>query len=162
KLTVDDLKDLGVAVVGHRRKIMAAIEVLTAPSAASDEAAKAPSEQTPVLPGAHPDAAERRQLTVMFCDLVGSTAMSARLDPEDMREVIRAYQDACSGAIARYDGFVAKFMGDGVLSYFGSPRAHEEDAERAVRPGVDIAAVVATLETRANENLNVRIGIATG
>ena len=76
----------------------------------------------------------------MFCDLVGSTALSARLDPEDMREVIRAYQDACSGAIARYDGFVAKFMGDGVLAYFGFPRAHEEDAERAVRAGLDIAA----------------------
>ena len=98
----------------------------------------------------------------MFCDLVGSTALSARLDPEDMREVIRAYQDASSGAIARYDGFVAKFMGDGVLAYFGFPRAHEEDAERAVRAGLDIAAVVAKLETRANENLRVRIGIATG
>ena len=83
----------------------------------------------------------------MFCDLVGSTAISARLDPEDMREVIRAYQDACSGAIARYDGFVAKYMGDGVLAYFGFPRAHEEDAERAVRAGLDIADVVAKLET---------------
>ena len=79
-----------------------------------------------------------------------------------MREVIRAYQDACSGAVARYDGFVAKFMGDGVLAYFGFPRAHEEDAERAVRAGLDIAAVVAKLETRANEKLEVRIGIATG
>ena len=84
---------------------------------------------------------------MMFCDLVGSTAMSARLDPEDMREVIRAYQDACSGAVARYDGFVAKFMGDGVLAYFGFPRAHEDDAERAVRAGLDIVAVVAKLET---------------
>jgi class 3 adenylate cyclase len=98
----------------------------------------------------------------MFSDLVGSTALSARLDPEDMREVIRAYQDACWGAVARYDGFVAKFMGDGVLAYFGFPRAHEEDAERAVRAGLGIAAVVAKLETRANENLKVRIGIATG
>ena len=84
----------------------------------------------------------------MFCDLVGSTAMSARLDPEDMREVIRTYQDACSGAIARYDGVVAKFVGDGVLAYFGFPRAHEEDAERAVRAGLDIASVVASLDTR--------------
>ena len=98
----------------------------------------------------------------MFSDLVGSTALSAKLDPEDMREVIRAYQDACSGAVARYDGFVAKFMGDGVLAYFGFPRAHEEDAERAVRAGLDIAAIVAKLETRANEKLEVRIGIATG
>ena len=162
KLTVEDLKDLGVAVVGHRRKIMSAIEALNAPSGAPAEAAKAPSAQTPFPSGAHPDAAERRQLTVMFCDLVGSTALSARLDPEDMREVIRAYQDASSGAIARYDGFVAKFMGDGVLAYFGFPRAHEEDAERAVRAGLDIAAAVAKLETPAAERLKVRIGIATG
>src|SRR5271165_5346383 len=94
KLTVDDLKDLGVVVVGHRRKIMSAIEALNAPFAAPVAA----------------DAAERRQLTVMFCDLVGSTALSARLDPEDMRQVIHAYQDACSGVLARYDGFVAKFF----------------------------------------------------
>jgi class 3 adenylate cyclase len=98
----------------------------------------------------------------MFCDLVGSTAMSARLDPEDMREVIRMYQDACSGAVARYDGVVAKFMGDGVLAYFGFPRAHEEDAERAVRAGLDILAVVAKLDTQARETLKVRIGVATG
>jgi class 3 adenylate cyclase len=83
-----------------------------------------------------PDVAERRQLTVMFCDLVGSTALSARLDPEDTRKLTRAYQDACSGAVARYDSFVAKFMGDGVLAYFGFPRAHEEDAEQAVRTGL--------------------------
>ena len=142
KLTVDDLRDLGVVVVGHRRKMMLAIEALNAGS---------PTE-TSVHDGAPPGVAERRQLTVMFCDLVGSTALSTRLDPEDMREVIRAYQDVCSGAVARYDGFVAKFMGDGVLSYFGFPRAHEEDAERAVRAGLDIAAVVAKLETRAKQN----------
>ena len=98
----------------------------------------------------------------MFCDLVGSTALSKRLDPEDMREVIRAYQDACSGAIARYDGFVAKFMGDGILAYFGFPRAHEDDAARAVHAGLEIAEVVARLQTRAREKLAVRIGIATG
>ena len=99
----------------------------------------------------------------MFCDLVGSTALSARLDPEDMREVIRAYQDACSGAVARYDGFVAKFMGDGVLAYFGFPRAHEEDAERAVRAGLEIAAAVAQARNaREGVRLKVRIGIATG
>src|SRR5208283_2583431 len=108
------------------------------------------------------DAAERRQLTVMFCDLVGSTALSKRLDPEDMREVIRAYQDACSGAIARYDGFVAKFMGDGILAYFGFPRAHEDDAARAVHAGLELAEVAAGLQTRALEKLAVRVGIATG
>ena len=108
------------------------------------------------------DAAERRQLTVMFCDLAGSTAISARLDPEDMREIIRTYQEACSGVVARYDGFLAKFMGDGVLAYFGFPRAHEDDAERAVRAGLDLVHAVASLETRAGEPLKARVGVATG
>jgi len=146
KLTLDDLKDLGVAAVGHRRKMMSAIEALNAPPAA---AAKA-------------DAAERRQLTVMFCDLVGSTALSARLDPEDMRQVIHAYQDACSGVLARYDGFVAKFFGDGILATFGFPRAHEDDAARAVHAALDITEAVGRLQTRAREKLAVRVGIATG
>src|ERR1700680_1002788 len=97
----------------------------------------------------------------MFCDLVGSTAMSARLDPEDMREVIRAYQDACSGAVARYDGFVAKFMGDGALVYFGFPRAHEEDAERAVRAGLALIDALGRLAVRSVK-LQTRVGIATG
>ena len=156
KLTADDLKDIGVAIVGHRRKMLSAIAELSGLSAAPTQVAPAAG------PAPAAAFAERRQLTVMFCDLVGSTAMSARLDPEDMREVIRAYQDACSGAIARYDGFVAKFMGDGVLAYFGFPRAHEEDAERAVRAGLDISAVVAKLETAAKDRLQVRIGVATG
>src|ERR1700751_3248886 len=146
KLTLDDLKDLGVAAVGHRRKMMFAIEALNAPPA----------------PPAAADAAERRQLTVMFCDLVGSTALSARLDPEDMREVMRSYQDACSGVIARYEGFVAKCLGDGIVAYFGYPLAHEDDAERAVRASLEIVAVLAGLETRAADLLQIRIGIATG
>src|SRR5215469_16907552 len=108
------------------------------------------------------DSAERRQLTVMFCDLVGSTALSVRFDPEELREEIRAYQNAVAGVVARYDGFVAKFMGDGVLAYFGYPRAHEDDAERAVRAGLEIEAAVTSLETRGTERLAVRIGIATG
>ena len=152
-LTDGDLEKIGVSL-GHRKRLLKAIAMLAGPAGAP------PAATTPIPLMA--DAAERRQLTVLFSDLVGSTALSARLDPEDMREVIRAYQDACSGAVARYDGFVAKFMGDGVLSYFGFPRAHEEDAERAVRAGLDISAVVAKLETRANENLKVRVGIATG
>src|SRR5271167_1143702 len=151
-LTDADLEKIGVSF-GHRKRLLKAIAALAGPAAAPP---------TPATPIPVADAAERRQLTVMFCDLVGSTAMSARLDPEDMREVIRAYQDACSGAVARYDGFVAKFMGDGVLAYFGFPRAHEEDAERAVRAGLDITNVVSKLETRAKERLRVRIGIATG
>ena len=151
-LTDGDLEKIGVSL-GHRKRLIRAFAALAGP--------------TPAPPAASPnppvdDAAEPRQLTVMFCDLVGSTALSARLDPEDMREVIRAYQDACSGAIARYDGFVAKFMGDGVLAYFGFPRAHEEDAERAVRAGLEIAAVVGNLETRAKVSLKARIGVATG
>ena len=144
KLTVDDLKDLGVASVGHRRKIMSAIDRLSAPS---------------VLPT---DAADRRQLTVVFCDLVGSTPLSTRLDPEDMRQVIHAYQDACSGVLARYDGFVSRFFGDGILAYFGFPRAHEDDAVRAVHAALDIADAVPCLQTCAGEKLSVRVGIATG
>ncbi len=102
--------------------------------------------------------AERRQLTVMFCDMVGSTAMSTDLDPEDMRDVIRSYQGACAGVVTRYEGFVAKYMGDAVLVYFGYPTAHEDDAERAINTGLGIVAAVNELE----HDLAVRIGIATG
>jgi class 3 adenylate cyclase len=98
----------------------------------------------------------------MFVDLVGSTELSARLDPEDMREVLRAYQDTCTGVITRFEGFVAKFMGDGVLAYFGYPRAHEDEAERAVRAGLALAESVRGLVTPAGEPLAVRVGIATG
>jgi class 3 adenylate cyclase len=155
---VDDqiLKDIGISIAGHRMRIRAAIARL-GPETRSD----AVGEGAPVVP-APAAAPERRQLTVMFCDLVGSTAMSARLDPEDMREVIRTYQDACSGVIARYDGFLAKFMGDGILAYFGFPRAHEDDAERAIRAGLDIVATVGRLRTPSDEPLQVRLGIATG
>jgi class 3 adenylate cyclase len=147
------LEKLGVPL-GHRKRLLRAISGLPAP-----EVLATPSAST----GARPqDAAERRQLTVMFCDLIGSTAMSTRFDPEELREEIRAYQNAVSGVVARYDGFVAKFMGDGVLAYFGYPRAHEDDAERAVRAGLEIAAMVTSLETRGTERLAVRIGIATG
>ena len=160
RLTVDDLKDLGVAAVGHRRKILSAIEELNPPSAGPDEVARVPLSRSPSPADAARDTAERRQLTVMFCDLVGSTPLSARLDPEDMRQVVRAYQDACSGVVARYDGFVAQFLGDGILAYFGFPRAHEDDAARAVHAGLEIAEVVAGLQTgRAGEKLrSVRVG----
>jgi class 3 adenylate cyclase len=110
----------------------------------------------------HVAAAERRHLTVMICDLVGSTALSARLDPEDMRAVIDAYHAACARITLTYDGFLAEFRGDGILAYFGYPIAHEDDAERTVRAGLDIIAAVGRLETRAAEPLAVRIGIATG
>ena len=149
-LTEADLEKLGLPL-GPRKQLLKAIASICDANKARDDAGRAPE-----------DAAERRQLTVMFCDLAGSTALSARLDPEDMRQVIRTYQDTCSGVIARFDGFVAKFMGDGNSAYFGFPRAHEDDAERAVRAGLEIACVVAALQTLAGEKLHVRIGIATG
>jgi class 3 adenylate cyclase/tetratricopeptide (TPR) repeat protein len=151
-LTEQDLKDLGV-LLGHRRKILRAIAEL-------DGLAPAPIETAtkPVLRGE----AQRRHLTVMICDLVDSTALSARLDPEDMRVVIDAYHAACARITRAYDGFLAEFRGDGILAYFGYPIAHEDDAERTVRAGLDIIAAVGRLETRAAEPLAVRIGIATG
>jgi class 3 adenylate cyclase len=154
ELTDQHLKDLSIPL-GHRLKILRAIREL----AAGEPLGNRPvAEPAPSLQGA----AERRQLTVMFSDLVGSTALSARLDPEDTQRVIRAYQDAVSGVVARYDGFVPKFMGDGVLAYFGFPRAHVDDAARAVHAGLETAQVVAGLETPARENLAARVGVATG
>ncbi|MBV9289326.1 MAG: AAA family ATPase [Hyphomicrobiales bacterium] len=148
-----DLKELGLPL-GHRRKIMRAISELGRDS--QPELAPRQSAQ------AHRDSAEQRQLTVMFCDLVGSTSISARLDPEDMREVIRAYQTTCARVIDSYDGSVSQFAGDGMLAYFGFPFAHEDDAERAVRAALDIVAAVPRLETPARQPLAARVGIATG
>jgi class 3 adenylate cyclase/predicted ATPase len=149
-LTEQDLKELGV-LLGHRRKILRAISEL-------DQGASAPTKSEQVLR----DEAERRHLTIMICDLVRSTALSARLDPEDMRAVIDAFHAACARITRTYDGFLAEFRGDGVLAYFGYPLAHEDDAERTVRAGLDIIAAVAGLDTPAAEPLAVRIGIATG
>jgi class 3 adenylate cyclase/tetratricopeptide (TPR) repeat protein len=151
-LTEQDLKDLGV-LLGHRRRILRAIAELDGVAPAPTETATEPALR---------DQPERRHLTVMICDLVGSTALSARLDPEDMGAVIDAYHAACARITRTYDGFLAEFRGDGILAYFGYPRAHEDDAERTVRAGLDIIAAVARLETRAGEPLAVRIGIATG
>src|SRR5262249_52077849 len=122
-----------------------------------------PAAPPPTVPSSRPrtDAAERRQLTVMFCDLVGSTALSARLDPEDLREVLGTYQRAVADVVRSFDGFVAKFMGDGVLAYFGYPRAHEDDAERAVRAGLGLVDAVGRLDIKSVK-LQARIGIATG
>src|SRR5215472_2696155 len=151
-LTEQDLKDLGV-LLGHRRRILRAIAEL-------DEVAPAPTE-TATEPALR-DEPERRHLTVMICDLVGSTALSARLDPEEMGAVMDAYHAACARITRTYDGFLGDFRGDGILAYFGYPRAHEDDAERTVRAGLEIIAAVARLETQAAEPLAVRIGIATG
>src|SRR5947209_6841316 len=157
-LTADDLKDLGIGIVGHRRKLLDAIAALRA-----DANTKVPlSDTLPTIGRSPEDAAERRHLTVMICDLVGSTALAARLDPEDMRAVIDAYHAACARITRTYNGFLAEFRGDGILAYFGYPIAHEDDAERTVRAALDIIAAVARLETHAAEPLAVRIGIATG
>ena len=150
-LTSDDLKELGVALVGHRRKLLDAIVALRANAA--------PDLGAPAVPVA---AAERRHLTVMFVDLVGSTQMSTQLDPEDMRSILLAYQSAVAAAITRVDGNVAKYMGDGVLAYFGWPQAHEDEGERAVRAGLATVAAVAALTAPHGEALQARVGIATG
>jgi predicted ATPase/class 3 adenylate cyclase len=151
-LTDQDLKDIGVPL-GHRRKLLAAIEEL-AGAARAKPAPTAGEEPKPE------DAAERRQVTVMFSDLVGSTALSARMDPEDLREVISAYQKCVADTVGRFGGFIAKYMGDGVLVYFGYPQAHEDDAERAVRAGLELVTTVGGLKTHAP--LQTRVGIATG
>lgn len=151
-LTEEDLKELGLAL-GHRRILQAAIKGLKEETGTAKEV---PRQQITEL--ANHAEAERRQLTVLFCDLVGSTELSAKLDPEDMRELLRMYQEACSNVIERYEGYVAKFMGDGVYAYFGYPTAHEDDAERAVSAGLEIIEIVANLE----RDLAVRIGVATG
>src|SRR5919112_2083490 len=141
ELTDEHLKELGLPL-GHRLKLLKAAAVLRQEPA--QPAAAAPSAEPP---GARNIAeAERRQLTVMFADLVGSTALSAALDPEEMRDVVRAYQDAVAGEITRFEGHVAKYLGDGVLAYFGWPQAHEDDAERAVRAGLELVEAVGRLE----------------
>src|ERR1700674_1767410 len=154
---VDDqtLKDIGVASAGHRMRIRAAIARLAPPSDAKVSSAA-------VAPDVSAASAERRQLTVMFCDLVGSTALSGRLDPEDLRGVIGAYHRCCTELVERSGGFVAKYMGDGVLAYFGYPQAHEHDAERAVQAGLAIVEAAPKLLTGAGSPLHLRVGIATG
>jgi class 3 adenylate cyclase len=152
RLTSDDLKDIGVASFGHRKKLLEAIAEL---------AGAVPVSPQPALiePKAH-DAAERRQVTVMFSDLVGSTALSARMDPEDLREVISAYQKSVAETVRRFGGFAAKYLGDGVLVYFGYPQAHEDDAKRAVQAGLELIAAVSALNSPVS--LQTRVGIATG
>ena len=158
-LTHETLRELGVAAVGHRLKLLDAIAALR--NVASGNAPSLDAATPSSTPSAHPeDRAERRQVTVMFSDLVGSTAMSARMDPEDLREVISAYQKCVAETVQRFGGFVAKYMGDGVLVYFGYPQAHEDDPERAVRAGLELVTAVGNLKPRAP--LQTRVGIATG
>ena len=158
QLTSEDLRELGVASVGHRRRLLGAIAGLGAPAPAADPSG--PRGEMTVILAPRSDA-ERRQLTVMFCDLVGSTELSARLDPEDLREVIAAYHRVVADVVRTFDGFVAKYMGDGVLVYFGYPQAHEDDAERAVRVGLGVIDAVGSLDIKSVQ-LQARVGIATG
>ena len=141
-LTAEDLKDIGVGPVGHRRKLLDAIAVLLtgAEGAASAEVLSQPSLWSQ-------DSGERRQVTVVFADLVGSTALSARMDLEDLREVISAYQKCVSETVRRFGGFVAKYLGDGVLIYFGYPEANEGDAASAVQAGLELVEAVTTLNS---------------
>ena len=152
RLTNDDLKEIGVASFGHRKKLLEAIAELAGAIPVSPQAA--------LIEPKLQDSAERRQVTVMFSDLVGSTALSARMDPEDLREIISAYQKCVAQTVERFDGYVAKYMGDGVLIYFGYPQAHEDDAERAVRAGLELVAAVSAL--KAHATLQTRVGVATG
>jgi len=152
-LTAEDLKDLGIALVGHRRKLLDAIATLRADTktrAAPPDVILTPDESIK-------DTAERRQVTVMFSDLVGSTALSARMDPEDLREVIAIYHKCAAHTVRRFGGFVSQYLGDGVLVYFGYPQAHEDDAERAVRAGLELIAAVAGLNMRVS--LQTRVGM---
>ena len=159
ELTDADMEKLGV-LLGHRKKLLKAIAMLqageAAPAALVKAAAQAPRESRRATE------AERRQLTVLICDLVGSTDLTAKLDPEDMGQVIRAYQECCAQVVRRWDGHIAKYLGDGVLTYFGYPKAHEDDAERAARAGLELVQAVGKLATPAGGVLAARVGVATG
>jgi class 3 adenylate cyclase/predicted ATPase len=156
-MNAEDLKELGISSFGHRRRLLNAITALRGGPATRDVAQSALSVTSAP---ASPIDAERRQLTVMFCDLVGSTPLATRFDPEDLREIVGAYHRCVTDTVGRFGGFVAKYMGDGVLIYFGYPEAHEDDAERAARAGLAVIDAISDLATQ--EPLNVRIGIATG
>src|SRR5262245_45027544 len=161
RLTVDDLIAIGVVSVGHRRRLLDAIASLST-AAKPEEGGTSTHRVSSEGPMAGAVEAERRQLTVMFVDLVGSTALASKLDPEDLREMIGSYHRCVSDTIGRFDGFVAKYMGDGVLVYFGYPQAHEDDPERAVHAGLALVQGVGLLGNAAGEKLQVRIGIGTG
>src|SRR6202789_652404 len=162
-ITEADLQGLGVSL-GHRKIILAAINVLAQagldrlpPASPSLERAEHQITEVPQEP-----TADRRLLSVLFCDLVGSTALSAQLDPEDMHDLTRRYQDSVAGAITRFGGYVAKYLGDGVLAYFGWPMAYEDHAERSIRAGLEALAAVEAVQSPDGERLKARIGIASG
>jgi class 3 adenylate cyclase/predicted ATPase len=162
-MTADDLIAVGVRSVGHRRKLLAAIAALREkPAAANEIAGEVATKHLQGAPSGSASRAERRQLTVMFCDLVGSTALSSRLDPEDLQALVAAYNNTATATIGAYGGFVAEYMGDGVLAYFGYPQAHEDDAERALCAALELVDAIPKIETRVAAKLECRLGIATG
>jgi len=155
----DDLKALGVAALGHRKRLLRSIAALNSGASPSRQAA---SVELVAAASTAPHDAERRQLTVMFCDMVGSTALSSRLDPEDLQQLICSYHEAVASAVAPYEGHVAQLLGDGALMYFGYPQAHEDDAARAVRSALSIVKALDARRARGDIELQTRIGIATG
>ncbi|MEM7207600.1 MAG: AAA family ATPase [Pseudomonadota bacterium] len=164
ELDETDLEKIGVGSLGHRKKLLKAIasldldDTVSAETSNTGDASKAQSAPNKTTVSE----SERRHLTVMFCDLVGSTALASEYDPEEFSEILRAYQDACAGIVSRYDGYIAQYLGDGIMVYFGFPHAHEDDAERAIRTGREIIASVSKLKPRPEVELSTRIGIATG
>ena len=165
-LNEHDLEQLGVSL-GNRRRLLKAIAERDSKATPSKAADLAPAKAAGLEPAKAADLepspdAERRQVTVLFCDMVGSTALSGEVDPEVLGNLIRRYQDVTAGAIGRFGGFVAKFMGDGVLAYFGFPRAFEDAAERAVRAAIAILAEIGDIERPDGARLQARVGIATG
>jgi len=166
-LTEEDLAGLGLSL-GDRKRLMRAIAALK-PTATS--LVETPPPGPAAIPAPPPEpprpghAAERRQLTVMFCDMVGSTALAARLDPEDFHEVMRRYQESCAEVVARFEGHVGNYIGDGILAYFGYPKAHEDDALRAIRAALDIVEAIKRLDDELKDlgvSVGVRVGINTG
>src|SRR5690242_10404926 len=164
-LTGEELKDIGVSLIRHRRRLLEAIAALRSNAMPAEAPVLVSPSPAPADPGEPGDisetTAERRPLSVMFCDLIGSTALSSRLDPEDLREIIRGYQARVAATIQQFNGFIARYVGDGVLIYFGWPEAHETDAARAVRAGLAVAAAVSERQV-GGEPLQVRVGVATG
>jgi class 3 adenylate cyclase len=162
EVNADDLIAIGVTSIGHRRKLLAAIAALKSEVGPAAGASPSADPIPTLVSAARSTDAERRQLTVMFCDLVGSTALSAQLDPEELSNVIGAFQKACASAVGVFGGSIAKYMGDGALVYFGYPEAHEDDAERAIRAGLALLDAMMAMHLPVPVPPQVRVGIATG
>ena len=161
-LTAEDLKELGVASLGHRRKLLDAIAALRAGESAKTKATAQDSVGVPTSAPTVEATGDRRQLTVVFIDLVGSTVLGGQLDPEDLIRLLGQYRETCAAAIGKYEGHVAQYLGDGILVYFGFPQAQEDAADRAVRAGLEIVEKVGRLRQPDGRALEARVGIATG